>query len=188
MVYSMAPGHGRVAVVMPHGALFRGGAEGRIRQALIEQDKIEAVIGLAGNLFYSTSIPACIIVFRASKTQERKGHVLFVDGSARFTKGRNQNQMNDDDVAALVEAYTTGKDPDGDGGAQVRLVPADEIKTNGYDLNIGRYIKTTSDEQTDLPTALAAYQAAREARIASEAALFERLAAAGIANLGDGNE
>ena len=188
MVYSMAPGHGRVAVVMPHGALFRGGAEGRIREALIEQDKIEAVIGLAGNLFYSTSIPACIIVFRASKNKERKGHVLFVDGSARFTKGRNQNQMSDDDVAALVEAYTTGKDPDGDGGAQVRLVPTEEIKTNGYDLNIGRYIKTTSDEQTDLPTALAAYQAAREARIASEAALFERLDAAGIANLGDIDE
>ena len=184
MVYSMAPGHGRVAVVMPRGALFRGGSEGRIRQVLIEQDKVEAVIGLAGNLFYSTSIPACIIVFRAQKNIERQGHVLFVDGSARFTKGRNQNHMSDEDVAVLVEGYSSGKDPDGKGGVQVRLVPVGEVAANGYDLNIGRYIKTANDVRADLPAALAAYREARDARMASEATLFERMAAAGLGEAG----
>ncbi len=185
MVFSMKPGTGRVGVVMPHGVLFRGGAEARIREALIKDDKLEAVIGLAGNLFYSTSIPACLLIFRADKPTERRGHVLFIDGSQRFTKGRNQNQMSDDDVLVLVDAYTTGSDPDGDGGAKVRLVPRSEIEGNGFDLNIGRYLKQTAGEELDLDAALAAYVEARAARIASEQALFERLAAAGIAELRD---
>lgn len=184
MITSMTPNSGRVGVVMPHGVLFRGGAEGKIRQCLIEEDRLEAVIGLPNNLFYSTSIPASILVFRSTKPKERKKHVLFVDGSARFTKSRNQNVMTDDDVAVLLEAYQTGEDPDGEGGANVRLVPTEEIAANGYDLNIGRYIKTAAAETIGLPTALANYETAREARIASEAALFERLSAAGIAELG----
>ncbi len=81
MITSMTPKSGRVGVVMPHGILFRGGAEGKIRQCLIEDDRLEAVIGLPSNLFYSTSIPASILVFRATKPIERKQHVLFVDGS-----------------------------------------------------------------------------------------------------------
>ncbi|MHB0929030.1 MAG: type I restriction-modification system subunit M [Candidatus Nanopelagicales bacterium] len=185
MVYSMKPGTGRVGVVMPHGVLFRGGAEARIREALIKDDKLEAIIGLAGNLFYSTSIPACLLIFRADKPTQRRGHVLFIDGSQRFTKGRNQNQMSDDDVQVLIDAYTTGSDPDGDGGAQVRLVPRSEIEANGFDLNIGRYLKQAAAEELDLDAALAAYVEARNARIASEQALFERLAAAGIADLRD---
>ncbi|MEJ7743746.1 MAG: N-6 DNA methylase [Nocardioidaceae bacterium] len=91
---------GRVGVVMPHGVLFRGGVEAKIRQCLVEQDQLEAVIGLPPNLFYSTSIPACLLIFRASKPEERRNHVLFVDGSARFAKGRNQNFMSDDDTDA----------------------------------------------------------------------------------------
>ena len=98
MVTSMKPGTGRVGVVMPHGVLFRGGAEARIRQCLIEKDLLDAVIGLPPNLFYSTSIPACLLIFRDQKPAERKDHVLFVDGSARFAKGKNQNQMTDDDI------------------------------------------------------------------------------------------
>ena len=188
MAYSMDPHSGRVAVVMPHGVLFRGGAEGRIRKALLEADLIEAVIGLPTNLFYSTSIPASIIVLRATKPEARRQHVLFIDGSARFTKGRNQNELQPDDVAVLLEAYRTGEDPDGEGGAQVRLVPLDEIQTNGFDLNIGRYIKGVAVDEIDLPTALALYEEARQARIASEIALFERLAAAGIADLGATDE
>lgn len=188
MVTSMKPGTGRVGVVMPHGVLFRGGAEGRIRQCLIEQDLLEAVIGLPPNLFYSTSIPACILVFRATKPEERRQHVLFVDGSARFSKGKNQNTMTDGDAAAIHTAYQTGADPDGDGGVNVRLVPFDEIKTNGFDLNIGRYLKTAVADDVDLPTAILAYEEAREARKTSEANLFARLAAAGIADLADGDD
>ena len=93
MLASMTPGTGRVGVVMPHGVLFRGGAEGAIRECLLRADRLDAVVGLAPNLFYSTTIPACLLIFRATKPPERRGHVLFVDGSKRFAKGRNQNSV-----------------------------------------------------------------------------------------------
>jgi type I restriction enzyme M protein len=188
MLASMNPEKGRVGVVMPHGVLFRGGAEGKIRKYLVEQGQLEAVIGLAPNLFYSTSIPACLLIFRADKPVVRRQHVLFIDASERFTKGRNQNQMDDTDIQAILDAYRTGEDPDGEGGVHVRLVPDSEIAENGYDLNIGRYIKTTAADSVDLPTALAAYEQARTARIESEQALFERLRVAGIADLGGSDE
>lgn len=188
MLASMDPKTGRVGVVMPHGVLFRGGAEGRIRQCLVEQDRLEAVIGLPANLFYSTTIPACLLIFRADKVVERRKHILFVDGSQRFTKGRNQNSIGDDDIKAILTAYETGDDPDGEGGVQVRLVPFAEVEANGFDLNIGRYIKGVQEDTVDLPTALAAYEEARAARIESERALFERLRVAGIADLGGGDE
>lgn len=184
MVSSMTEGTGRVGVVMPHGVLFRGGVEAKIRQCLVEQDRLEAVIGLPGNLFYSTSIPASILVFRATKPGERRNRVLFVDGSARFTKGRNQNSMSPEDVDAIALAYRAGEDPDGDGGVNVRLVPFDEIKTNGFDLNLGRYLKTAAAVTLDLPTALANYHEARARRLDAEQRLFERLAAAGLTDLG----
>lgn len=180
MVSSMKPGTGRVGVVMPHGVLFRGGAEGRIRQCLIEKDLLEAIVGLPPNLFYSTSIPACLLIFRDKKLAERKGHVLFIDGSARFDKGKNQNVMSEGDVRALVGAYRTAEDPDGDGGVEARLVPFEEIESNSFDLNIGRYIKVAAEETADLGAALVAYADARQRRIDTEAAMFERLAAAGI--------
>ena len=184
MVASMDAKEGRVGVVMPHGVLFRGGAEGKIRECLIKDDRLEAVIGLPPNLFYSTSIPASLLIFRSNKSKARKGHVLFVDGSARFTKGRNQNQMTAEDSQAILDAYTTGDDPDGDGGVQVRLVPIAEIEANGWDLNIGRYLKTTAEGEINLEEALTAYLEAREARITSEMELFGRLTAAGIADFG----
>lgn len=180
MVSSMKPGTGRVGVVMPHGVLFRGGAEGRIRQCLIEKDLLEAVVGLPPKLFYSTQIPACLLIFRDQKSVDRNNHVLFVDGSARFEKGKNQNRMSEEDVKTLVEAYRAGEDPDGEGGANVRLVPFNEIEDNGFDLNIGRYIKVAAEETPDLGTALVAYADARQHRIDAEATMFERLAAAGI--------
>jgi type I restriction enzyme M protein len=86
MVASMRSGSGRVGVVMPHGVLFRGGAEALIRQCLIRHDQLEAIVGLPPNLFYSTSIPACLLIFRATKSLARRGQVLFVDGSKRFAK------------------------------------------------------------------------------------------------------
>jgi type I restriction enzyme M protein len=180
MLSAMRQGAGRVGVVMPHGVLFRGGAEARIRQGLIEKDLLDAVIGLPPNLFYSTTIPACILVFRDQKVAERKDHVLFVDGSARFVKGKNQNQMTDEDVQVLTQAYMTGQDPDGEGGANVRLVSFQEISDNGFDLNIGRYIRVAAEETGDLGAALVAYADARQRRLEAEAAMFERLAAAGI--------
>ncbi|GAA5002112.1 class I SAM-dependent DNA methyltransferase [Kitasatospora paranensis] len=179
MISSMNSGSGRVGVVMPHGVLFRGGAEARIRRCLIEKDQLEAVIGLPPNLFYSTTIPACLLIFRDKKPADRKDHILFVDGSARFVKDRNQNRMSGRDVNALIDAYRTGEDPDGEGGA-VRLVPFDEIKENGFDLNISRYIRVAAEETADLGTALVAYADARQHRIDTEGVMFERLGAAGI--------
>jgi type I restriction enzyme M protein len=180
MVCSMAEGTGRVGVVMPHGVLFRGGVEAKIRQCLIENDQLEAVIGLPPNLFYSTTIPACLLIFKATKEEERRNHVLFVDGSARFQKGRNQNFMAEGDMEAVLAAYRTGEDPDGQGGIHLRLVPFDEIKGNGFDLNIGRYVRAAAEEAVDLEVALAAYADARLARIETERVMFERLAAAGM--------
>lgn len=95
-------------------------------------------------------------------------------------KGKNQNRMADDDIQVLIKAYKTGKDPDGEAGANVRLVPFDEIKNNGFNLNIGRYIKVAAEETADLGTALVAYADARQKRLEAEAAMFQRLAAAGI--------
>jgi len=180
MVSSMNAGIGRVGVVMPHGVLFRGGVEAKIRQCLVERDELEAVIGLPNNLFYSTTIPACLLIFRAEKPGERKNHVLFVDGSARFQKGRNQNYMSEGDMDKVLAAYRTGDVTDGEGGVTVRLVPFDEIKTNGFDLNIGRYVRAEADETVDLDSALRAYVEARGARMEAEQRMFERLAAAGI--------
>ncbi len=165
---------------MPHGVLFRGGVEAKIRQCLVEQDSLEAVIGLPSKLFYSTTIPASLLIFRAKKDKARKNHVLFIDASARFTKGKPQNVMSAEDVDDIIKAYHTGEDPDGEGGIEIRLVSIDEIKRNMFDLNIGRYVRAAADATTDLPTAMAAYQAARAARRTAEETMFKVLATAGI--------
>lgn len=184
MVASMSEGRGRVGVVMPHGVLFRAGAESKIRQCLVEQDRLEAVISLPGNLFYSTSIPACILIFRAQKPAARRHHVLFVDGSAQFTKGRNQNHMSSGDIEAVASAYRNGHDSVGENGVSHRLVPFDEIKDNNFDLNLGRYISSVAAESIDLPAAVANYEAACIRRDQAEADLRRRLLAAGIMDSG----
>jgi type I restriction enzyme M protein len=172
---------GRVGVVMPHGVLFRAGAEGAIRQCLLRSDRLDAVVGLAPNLFYSTGIPASLLIFRATKAAERRRHVLFVDGSKRFAKAKNQNNMGPDDVDALVAAYRSGADPDGEGGAAVRLVPLTEVESNGWDLNIGRYIKGAAAEVVDVEASLAELAEAQQALHDAEKRLAERLAEAGYA-------
>jgi type I restriction enzyme M protein len=174
----MRPDTGRVGVVMPHGILFRGGVEGKIRQCLVEDDQLDAVIGLPGNLFYSTSIPACLLIFRAERPEARHGSVLIVDGSKRFVKGRNQNQMGPDDIEAIVAASSDG---DENGDVPSRFVTHSEIKENSWDLNIGRYLKTAATETADVPTALTALRHAQEALRAAEAKLDQRLKAAGYA-------
>ena len=180
MIASMKPGTGRVGVVMPHGALFRGGKEGDIRRCILETDQLEAVIGLPNNLFYSTSIPVCLLIFRATKAADRKGKVLFVDASRKFKPGKNQNSMSDDDITTIHTAYAHGEDIDGDGGLHLRLVDMAEIADNGHDLNIGRYIQTTAAAEVDVETALTAYLESREALRAAEDILDEKLKAAGF--------
>lgn len=180
MVSVMREETGRVAVVMPHGVLFRGGAELEIRRKLIEADLVEAIIGLAPNLFYNTMIPACILVCRRHRRSEREGHVLVIDGSARFRKGRNQNEMTTEDVEAIVTAYHEVRDPDGEGGVHVRLVPHREIEANDWDLNIGRYVAREAEVELDVAAALAEYQEARDRLREAEARLDDRLLEAGF--------
>lgn len=110
MLASMSPETGRVGVVMPHGVLFRAGQEADIRKCIVGGDMLEAAIDLPPNLFYSTTIPACLLIFRAVKSQDRAGGVLFVDASHRFAKGRNQNYMTRDDVEAIVAVLRGAED------------------------------------------------------------------------------
>ncbi|MBT2519103.1 SAM-dependent DNA methyltransferase [Streptomyces sp. ISL-90] len=179
MVASMKPDTGRVGVVMPHGVLFRSGKEARIREELLKRDQLEAVIGLPTNLFYSTSIPVCILVFRAHKAADRVGRVLFVDASARFQPGKNQNQMSDADIDAISAAYRAGDDIDGEGGLHLRLVDHAEIAENGNDLNIGRYIKTETVAEANVEEAIILMREAQERLDAARTALDLRLKEAG---------
>jgi len=180
MIASMRPVKGRVGVVMPHGVLFRGSSEAAIRQHLIENDMLEAVVGLAPNLFYGTTIPACLLFFRATKDDERQGQVLFIDGAKRFTKGKNQNELSESDVEDLFAVYkSNGTVEKADIAA--RLVPHDEIAGNKWDLNIGRYLKTAAAEVVDVTMALAALDEARTNLATAEQAMLERLKAAGYA-------
>jgi type I restriction enzyme M protein len=175
MVRSMHPETGRVGVVMPHGVLFRGAKEGAIRQGMVESGLLEAVIGLPNNLFYSTSIPACILVLRAKPREGRKGFVQFIDASGRFAKGKNQNHMDQADVQSVIDAYLTGDDPDGNGGLQTRLVPISEIQDNDFNLNIGRYIRSVDEAGVDVGTALDALREAEAAFDQARDAMWERL-------------
>lgn len=131
--------NGTMAVVMPHGVLFRGGAEGVIRQALIERNYLDAVIGLPANLFYGTSIPACIMVFKKCRTHD---DVLFVDASKHFAKGKNQNQLRPSDIDKIVETYESWDEAD----KYSHVASLDEIKENDYNLNIPRYVDTFEEE------------------------------------------
>lgn len=181
MLSSMKPETGRVGVVMPHGVLFRGGKEGAIRQCLLEKDLLEAVIGLPTNLFYSTSIPVCLLIFRAQKPVERRGEVLFIDASSRYQSSANQNIMSEADIDAIYGAYACSDNTGGDdGGMNHRFVGIDEIGRNAFDLNIGRYIQTEVAAEVDVEAALAAYQDVRGKLKLAESRLDEKLKEAGF--------
>jgi len=180
MVKSLKPETGRMAVVMPHGVLFRGGAEKEIRKNIIEAGLLEAVVGLPPNLFYNTTIPACVLVCRSVIAEERRGDILFIDGAERFRKGKNQNELTTDDVEVLIQAYRTGADPDGEGGVHVRSVEIEEVEMNDFDLNIGRYIQREMEDEIEVADALASYQEARQTLRDAESSMDERLKEAGF--------
>lgn len=142
---------GMAGVVMPHGVLFRGGAEGKIRQGLLESDILEAVVGLPSHLFYGTGIPACILIFNRNKAEERKGNVLFIAAEDEFQEGKNQNTLRDKDIEKIVSAFDTYEDIE----KYARVVSLEEIKNNDYNLNITRYIdKSEEEEQVDISAVL----------------------------------
>lgn len=143
MLNSLDAENGRMAVVLPHGVLFRGASEGKIRKQLIEMNLLDAVIGLPANLFYGTGIPACILVFKKGRTRD---DVLFIDasGEGNYEKGKNQNLLRDSDIARIVSTYEARE-------AKVdkysyRASRA-EIRENDYNLNIPRYVDTFEEEE-----------------------------------------
>ena len=141
MLYSLAE-NGRMGVVLPHGVLFRGASEGRIREQIINFNFLDAVIGLPQNLFFGTGIPACILIFK--KNRSRKD-ILFVDasGEGNYEKGKNQNILREQDLQKIVEAYdryeTVNK--------YSYVATIEEIKENEYNLNIPRYVDTFEEEE-----------------------------------------
>jgi type I restriction enzyme M protein len=135
--------NGMLGVVLPHGILFRGGAEGRIRKGMLEDDVVEAVIGLAPNLFYGTGIPACVLIVNRDKPAERRGRVLFVHGAEECVTGKNQNTLSDENLTRLSEAFHNFRDEE----RFSRVVPLEEIAENDYNLNITRYVDTTEPEE-----------------------------------------
>lgn len=171
---------GRVGVVMPHGVLFRGGAEAEMREWVVEKDKLEAIIGLPKNLFYSTPIPVSLMIFRSQKISERENHVMFIDARARFKAGKNQNVLGEDDVDAIDAAYKRGDDIDGDGGLSLSLVHRDKIREFDYDLNISRYIQSEVKPEADVDAALVALRDAQAAMETAREALDVRLIEAGF--------
>ena len=139
MIETMKPGTGRMAVVVPHGVLFRGAAEGRIRQKLIEENLLDVVIGLPEKLFYGTGIPAAVLVFRKNKADDK---VLFIDASRDFEAGKNQNLLREADLQRILDTVATRQSVD----KYAYLATPAEIAENDFNLNIPRYVDTFEEE------------------------------------------
>ncbi len=130
---------GTMAIILPHGVLFRGGAEARIRQKLLKDGNIDTVIGLPANLFFSTGIPVCILVLKKCKKPD---DVLFINASEHFEKGKRQNKLLPKHIKKIVETYQFRKEEE----RYSRRVPMEEIKKHNYNLNISRYVSTAVPE------------------------------------------
>ncbi len=157
MIKSMRAKTGRMAVVLPHGALFRKGAEGRIRQALLKMDLLEAVIGLGPNIFYGTQLAACIMVFRSEKPKNRKKKVLFIDASDQIRTGRAQNFLEKEHVECIFEWYSKAADLEN----YVKAASMEEIEENDFNLNIPLYVEKVIED--DLPSVAEALNDLKEA-------------------------
>jgi type I restriction enzyme M protein len=158
--------HGQLGVVMPHGVLFRGAAEGEIRQGILKEDLVEAVIGLPPNLFYGTGIPAAILVMNREKKRERKAKVLFIEASREFREGSAQNYLRDEDVKKIAATFHAWKDVP----KYARVVDLAEIEKNDFNLNISRYVETAeAAEKVDVAAAIAKLREAEKKRAEAEA-------------------
>ncbi|MGP6145903.1 type I restriction-modification system subunit M [Jeotgalibaca sp. A122] len=199
MIYHLDD-NGTMAVVLPHGVLFRGAAEGIIRQYLIEEKNyLDAIIGLPANVFYGTSIPTCILVFK--KCRQDDNTVLFIDASNEFEKAKNQNNLTDGNVEKIVATYKNREAID----KYSYVATLDEIKENDYNLNIPRYVDTFEEEEPiSLEEVATAIQQTQKEIIQAEKELFALFgelhgtneeaerelqnALAKLMNVGDGNE
>jgi len=140
MIETMKPVTGRMAVMVPHGVLFRGAAEGNIRQQLIKENLLDTVIGLPEKLFYGTGIPAAILIFKMEKTDT---NVLFIDASRDYHNGKNQNFLSEKHLAKIMETYKARETVD----KYAYLATREDIEDNGYNLNIPRYVDTFEEEK-----------------------------------------
>ena len=142
MLHSLDDNSGRMGIVLPHGVLFRGASEGKIRKEIIEFNLLDAVIGLPANLFYGTGIPACILIFKKNRTRD---DVLFIDasGEGHFEKGKNQNILRDEDISKIVDTYNKREAVE----KYSALVSRGLIRENDYNLNIPRYVDTFEEEE-----------------------------------------
>ena len=172
MIKSMAPKSGRMAVVLPHGALFRMGKEGAIRQKILNMDLLDAVIGLGPNLFYGTGLAACILVFRQRKEPTLKNQVLIIDASKEFKTGRAQNELLPEHVERIHRWYGDYVNIKGIS----RVVTLEEIAANDYNLNIPRYVEPAVDRQeVTVEEAMNRLRQSAEAAFASEERLLALL-------------
>ena len=144
MISSMDPRSGRMAVVLPHGALFRSGAEGKMRRKILEMDILEAVVGLGPNLFYGTGLAASILILRQDKLIDRKEQVLIIDASELYKKGRAQNTFEDEHREKVYELFQKYSDVEG----LAKVVSLTEIAENDWNLNIPRYVEPLIEEET----------------------------------------
>lgn len=136
--------NGTMAIILPHGVLFRGGTEEKIRKKLLEDGNIDAVIGLPANLFYSTGIPVCILVLKKCKKED---DVLFINAQDDFDKGKRQNRLRNEDIDKIITHYQNRKESTG----YARCVSIEEIRENDHNLNIARYVgKQVKEEEIDL--------------------------------------
>lgn len=140
MIETMKPRSGRMAVVVPHGVLFRGAAEGRIRKQLIDENLLDVVIGLPEKLFYGTGIPAAVLVFRKKKADDK---VLFIDASRDYQDGKNQNVLRESDLQRILDTVQARTSVD----KYAYLASPAEIAENDYNLNIPRYVDTFEEEE-----------------------------------------
>ena len=140
MIETMKPTAGRMGVVVPHGVLFRGSSEGKIRKQLIEENLLDTVIGLPEKLFYGTGIPAAVLIFKKDKADN---NVLFIDASRECKAGKNQNVLTADNIEKIVEHYKMRKSLD----KYAYLASFKEIEENGFNLNIPRYVDTFEEEE-----------------------------------------
>jgi type I restriction enzyme M protein len=142
---------GKMGVVVPHGVLFRGSSEKEIRKGILEDDLLEAVIGLPSALFYGTGIPAALLIINKDKPAERKGKVLFINGELEYAEGKNQNKLRDSDIQHILDVYDAYEDE----RRYSKVVDMDEIRENDYNLNIRRYADTSPPpEQFDVKAIL----------------------------------
>ncbi len=139
MIETLKPVTGRMGVVVPHGVLFRGSSEGKIREKLINENLLDAVIGLPEKLFYGTGIPAAILIFKKQKSDDS---VLFIDASREFKSGKNQNNLSEENIAKIIATYRARESVD----KYAYLATLQEVKDNDYNLNIPRYVDTFEEE------------------------------------------